>query len=130
MEEKTKHLEFIQKVIERMAHNSFLLKGWAVTLVAGMLSLSVKESSDSYVIIAIGLTFFFWILDAYYLAQERRFRNLYESVCKKENSEIDFSMNTSEFKTCCEYTCAFWSHVPLLFYGALVIASAVILYLF
>lgn len=28
MENKIKHLEFIQGVINRMANNSFMLKGW------------------------------------------------------------------------------------------------------
>lgn len=28
MEAKIKHLEFIENVIERMARNSFMLKGW------------------------------------------------------------------------------------------------------
>ncbi len=32
MEQKIKHLEFIQAAINRMAGNSFLLKGWTVTL--------------------------------------------------------------------------------------------------
>jgi len=34
MENKVKHLEMIQAVIARMATNSFMFKGWAVTLVA------------------------------------------------------------------------------------------------
>ena len=37
---KLKHLEFIQGIITRMANNSFMLKGWAVTLVAGIFALS------------------------------------------------------------------------------------------
>lgn len=32
MENKQKHLEFIQSIINRMAGHSFLLKGWGVTL--------------------------------------------------------------------------------------------------
>jgi len=36
MENKIKHLEMIQGVINRMASNSFALKGWAVTLVSGI----------------------------------------------------------------------------------------------
>ena len=34
-ENKRKHLEFIQQVITRMNANSFLIKGWAVTLGSG-----------------------------------------------------------------------------------------------
>ena len=34
MESKIAHLEMVQAVITRMAGNSFLIKGWSVTLVA------------------------------------------------------------------------------------------------
>ena len=43
MEQKMKHLELIQEVIKRMANNSFLLKGWTVTLVTGILALASKD---------------------------------------------------------------------------------------
>ena len=36
MEAKLKHLEFIQTVITRMATNSFLFEGWAITIAAGL----------------------------------------------------------------------------------------------
>ena len=36
LENKLKHLELVQGVVNRMSNNSFLLKGWAVTLVAGI----------------------------------------------------------------------------------------------
>ncbi|WP_373482985.1 hypothetical protein [Acetobacterium sp.] len=47
MENKTKHLEMIQSVISRMAGNSFTLKGWAVTLIAGIFALS--ETVNNFV---------------------------------------------------------------------------------
>lgn len=34
MENKIKHPEMIESIIERMGSNSFQLKGWAVTLVS------------------------------------------------------------------------------------------------
>ena len=37
MEKKIKHLEMIQAVIVRMGNNSFLLKGWSVTLISAYL---------------------------------------------------------------------------------------------
>ena len=39
MEVKLKHLEMIQAVITRMAKNSFLLKGWSITLTAAIFAL-------------------------------------------------------------------------------------------
>ena len=38
----------------------------------------------------------FWALDGYYLHQERRFRALYNSVRALDESDIDFSMDTTE----------------------------------
>ena len=40
-EKKLKHLELTQGVLNRLANNSALLKGWSVTLVAALLALSV-----------------------------------------------------------------------------------------
>ena len=40
METKIRHLEMIQGVITRMSSNSFLLKGWAITVMAGVLVLT------------------------------------------------------------------------------------------
>ena len=34
----------------------------------------------------------FWILDAYYLWQERLFRAVYDSIRQKSEDEIDFEM--------------------------------------
>ena len=73
---KLKHLEFIQGIITRMANNSFMLKGWAVTLVAGIFALSSKDSDQLYSIISIIPVIAFWGLDSYYLLQERLYLSL------------------------------------------------------
>ena len=52
MEKKIQHLQMIQGIINRMASNSFMLKGWAVTLIAGIFALASKDSDRSYFIIA------------------------------------------------------------------------------
>lgn len=39
-EDKHKYMDLVQGVINRMASNSFALKGWAVTLVAGIFALA------------------------------------------------------------------------------------------
>lgn len=93
MENKLKHLEFIQSIITRMANNSFILKGWAVTLVAGIFALSNKDTNQLYSIISIIPVCAFWGLDSYYLQQERLFRSLYNNVKAIKNEFIDFSLN-------------------------------------
>ena len=99
MEYKMKHLEFIQSVINRMASNSFMLKGWAVTLVAGIFVLAGKDTDKLYFLVAYIPVIVFWWLDAYYLLQERLYRSLYEKVRQIDEKNIDFSLKatTTEF---------------------------------
>lgn len=73
-------LQMIQAVVERMGHNSFLLKGWTVTLVAVLIGLSAEKSNVDFAWIAVAVSMVLGLLDAYYLAVERKYRNLYESV--------------------------------------------------
>lgn len=93
MENKHKHLEFIQLTITRMGANSFFLKGWSITLVSAVFVLSAETEGRPYTFLALIPTVIFWGLDAYYLWQERRFRILYDHVRLLDDSEIDYSMN-------------------------------------
>src|SRR6266853_1626382 len=95
MSNKQKHLEFIQSAVGRMASNLFLLKGWTITLIAALFALAAKDSDKTYFFIAYLPALMFWALDGYFLSQERRFRALYDHVRKLDESEIDFSMDTS-----------------------------------
>ena len=71
---KLKHLEFIQGVINRLASNSFQMKGWSVVLVAAILVLLAREDCLAAAFIALGPSMVFWGLDGYFLWQERLFR--------------------------------------------------------
>lgn len=99
MENKRKHLEFIQNIISRMAGNLFFLRGWTVTLIGALLALFSKNNSPFYVFyFLIVLILVFWILDGYFLSQERSYRDLYNHVRKLKEEEIDFSMDISEYQ--------------------------------
>jgi hypothetical protein len=80
------HLEFILGVTERLARNSFLLKGWSVTLVAASLLLISRGAPPHIAAIALLPSVAFWGLDAYYLRQERMYRCLYNHVRKGERT--------------------------------------------
>lgn len=91
-------MDYIQSAISRMASNSFYLKGWNVTVIAAIVALSFKESDWKIYACALVLNVVFWFLDAYYLKQEKLFRELYDKVSKiSDDNLVDFSMNTSEF---------------------------------
>lgn len=98
MESKLKHLELIQGVINRMAGNSFLLKGWSVTLTSALFALAAKGANPFFVYLAYFPCATFWALDGYFLRQERLYRELYKEVAGRQPNEIDFSMNTAKFE--------------------------------
>ena len=128
-QDKLKHLEFIQAVINRMAFNSFLLKGWSVTLVAALFALAAKDANKNYVLVAYIPVVIFWVIDAYFLSQERLFRSLYDDVRKKKEDEIDFSMNTEDFRRGRNsWASSFLSKTLLLFYFSMVGIMLVVMY--
>ncbi len=85
-EDRRKHLEFIQGVVARLAQNSFLIKGWATTVFTGVFLLLLKSDlcSVRQVAVLLAPTLVFWLLDGYYLAQERRFRDHFTRVARGE----------------------------------------------
>jgi hypothetical protein len=95
VENKIAHLGFIQGAINRMAGNSFLIKGWIVTLVAAIFALSTKSPDAKLTWLAIAAILIFWSLDTYYLRQEKLFRRLYEKVADGSVDSNKFTMNTS-----------------------------------
>ncbi len=98
--DRIKHLEFIQGVITRLNTNSFQIKSWAVTIIAAVLALFASTKKTDFILIGIFPTFLFWIMDAYCLRQERKFRGLYNDVARitKESNNIkSFDMNTDSY---------------------------------
>lgn len=96
-QEQIKHIELIQAVITRMANNSFMLKGWTITLISGIFLLSsVKEGSFLFILPFLP-TLAFWGLDSYYLWQERLFRKLYDAARKSYTTSTgDFELFTMD----------------------------------
>lgn len=92
-ENTVKHLEFIQAVITRLGQNSFAYKRWSITLTAAIFVLAVKEAKPQYLFVALIPAIGFWILDAYYLRQEKLFRELYNAVRKGKLENDPFSMD-------------------------------------
>ncbi len=132
MENKRKHLEMIQAVITRMAGNLFFLRGWTITLITGLFALSATQGANQdYILLAYFPLFIFWVLDGYFLSQERRFRNLYDDVRKIDEKDIDFSMDTHKYNSTPRNT---WlgsiaSSTLLWFYLTLVVAMTTVIFL-
>jgi len=77
-----------------MNSNSFLIKGWALTIFSVIMAFASKDTNSTMILVNFVPIFVFWGLDAFYLRKERLFRELYKATIKK-NSEVPvFSMNT------------------------------------
>ena len=94
-ENRCKHLEMIQGVVNRLSTNSFLLKGWTVVLVSALFALAAKDAKIVFAYLAYFPAFAFWLLDGYFLWQERLYRRLYGQVRTTAKERIDFSMDTA-----------------------------------
>ncbi|MBW1656888.1 hypothetical protein [Flavobacterium quisquiliarum] len=98
-ENKLKHLEFIHNTINRMSTNSFIVKGWTITLISALFVLAQKDSNITYAILTYIAVPIFWYLNAFFLLQERRYRSLYDDVRRKDDNAIDFSMDAKNYNT-------------------------------
>ncbi|GAA7264903.1 hypothetical protein ID0507_01860 [Helicobacter pylori] len=76
-------LKILQSVINRMAQNSLECKKWTLALVVGVLSLKIEAISHLYGLCVLGvLLICFYLLDTYYLTQERLLRKQYQWLVK------------------------------------------------
>lgn len=79
-----------------MAQNSFMVKGWLITLVTVILALLPENVNVRGVCVIVLLaTFCFWYLDAFFLRLERLYRWKYEWVISKraENDKFYYDLN-------------------------------------
>jgi hypothetical protein len=130
-EKKLKNLELIQGVISRMGGNLFYLRGWVITLLAGILVLLTKIGDGKLPIIFLTLIILlFWAYDGYFLSQERMYRDLYDKVRILKEDEIDFSMDIKEFKKYKKNSIIYCIFSPTLryFYGFLLLATLYVIF--
>lgn len=91
-----KEIDLIQSCVNRMAQNSFMVKGWLITLVTVILALLPENVNVRGVCIIVLLaTFCFWYLDAFFLRLERLYRWKYEWVIAKrvESDKFYYDLN-------------------------------------
>lgn len=123
-----KEIDIIQDIIKRMASNSFMIKGWTITLV--VITLLFKRT-DVQIWIAFIPLIVFWYLDAYFLHQERMYRELYKWVIKNRMNTTEnlFNMDTKRFlKDVDSISKTMRSKTLGLFYGSILVLI-IILYI-
>ena len=126
-----KEIDLIQACIERMARNSFLVKGWAITLFVGVLAIFQKgilENLPLLIVVVIIPFFVFWLLDAFFLCTERRYRKLYQWVIqmrKDGSEEKQYDLDPLRFKneTGCSFYSSLFSMTLTVFFGIPILAA-------
>ena len=130
MEAKLKHLELIQGVINRLASDSFRMKGWTVVLLAALFVLLTRQDALDTAYIALIPILAFWGLDGYFLWQERLFRAHYDQVRTIPPNEIDFSMDIRPHRNSFSrrWLGATLSRTLTFFYGALIATVIIVIF--
>ncbi len=95
-----KELDLISSCINRMANNSFLIKGWYITVLIGVLTIFI--SKDNYNFFSLGIilliiTIIFGLMDMYYLYLEKNIGESMSGYKKRWNSKkFAFNLNPHE----------------------------------
>jgi hypothetical protein len=131
-EPRMKHLEMIQGVISRLGTNSFLIKGWAVTVSGAFLGFAIGGKEWGLAAASLMPVVLFWLLDAYFLRAERMFRALHDAVRAFNAAIPPFFMAAThhdfgETKATTSWNKVIFSWTLIVFYGALVVSAGIVI---
>lgn len=117
-----KEIDLIQNCISRMARNSFMLKGWAISLLAVVIALTADRLNPLFLFCSVFIPLLcFWFLDAFFLRTEKMYRKMYEWVLKErkeDNLDFQYDLEPKRFKKDVKsQICTMFSTTLSVFYG-------------
>jgi len=127
-----KEIDLIQACITRMAHHSFLIKGWCISIVAVVLAFAGKSVDPLLLALIIFLPFIsFWSLDTFFLRTEKMYRKMYLWILQERklgNVENLYDLDPRNFEDKVDsYFKVMRSTTLSLFYGVLLVPIIIIL---
>ncbi|GHH92644.1 hypothetical protein [Streptomyces capillispiralis] len=125
-EMRVRHLEILQSTINRLGMNSFLVKGWAMTISGGLITVATGGAGWSVALIALLMTTGFWLLDSFYLEQERLFRSLYDRSLSGPSRIPVFSMDVGRYAQSVPWRTVALSRTMTLFYGTFALVEVAV----
>ncbi len=123
------HLEMIQSIISRLSGFSASAKNFCITVLAALVAVAFQKPVPELVWAGVAVPLLFALLDAYYLAQERRFRDLYESTCSAPLSSADAISLSPRPLNARRIGVAFFSWSVAGVYAALLAGMSILLYI-
>lgn len=112
-----KALELLQGVINRLSGHSFLVKGWAITVVVGLLTFTGSTGQLRLAWLVAVPIVMFWMIDGFLLAREREYRARFEALRLGQAEPFDFRLSPLLAGTWLKST---FSSTLRIFYGCLV----------
>jgi len=133
-------MEMIQAVVTRLASNSFLIKGWSITVAGLFFGFAVKDEAWDLALAGLLPTFAFWLLDSFFLRWERLFRVWYDQVRTGDPKVDPFFMGATSPAFAARVTAGdtaanpavaswwktFWRATLVTFYGVLVVSNLLV----
>lgn len=121
-----KEAEIIQGIIKRKSNNSFLIKGWTVSLIVATL---IFQGQKEHILVAFIPLVSFWFLDAYYRQKVKMYKNLYkwdiENRLNTDEYMFDLDINNRFGKIVPSKIAIMFSDKLLWFYGSLFLLTLI-----
>jgi hypothetical protein len=116
---RVKYLEMLQAVIARMASNELTCRTWSVGLGTAVIGYAAaKDGHPKAALLAALPAVVFWVLDAYYVALERNFRDIFSNASRAKDNDPDFSfaahVNPSDWFRAGRRPAVWLVHLPVL----------------
>jgi len=118
-EKVVRHLEIIQGVINRLGYDSFLIKGWSMTiLAAGIIFVARSDIKSIYILWSFIIPIVgFWFLDGNFLRNERLFRKVYDEIRQQESTDFNMDHMKHKNEPKCSLMDSILSDTLIKFYG-------------
>ena len=117
-EKVIEHLKIIQAVIDRLGRNTLWVKTWSLTLIVTVTILTAIHyvHRPHFSLILIPFILGFWILDGYFLWQERLFRKVYDAIRLQSDTDFQMAPLKHRDKPKCSWVSAIFSVTLVIFY--------------
>lgn len=95
-----KEIDLIQNCVTRMSQNSFMVKGWLITLISVVLAL-LPEKFNVQILCIVGIiaVLCFWFLDAFFLKTEKLYIMKYEWIIKNRKSSNEYIFDLDPYNS-------------------------------
>lgn len=95
-----KEIDLIQACISKVEQNSFVVKGWSISIVAVVLALFPEELNQKFIGVTLAIIIIsFWLLDAFFLRVDRLYRWKYDWIIKNRPNSDEYFFDMDPYNS-------------------------------